>query len=498
MRAVTTSHSRHTRWSAARRPVVGVALALAVVLTLAGCSALSPTTPGHGTPPGRPAPRGAYVPATDRNADFLGESPLTSTEVHDIATDDGWYTLAKFSDHYDLRQQFADASTLMTAAKAAGNPDLHVGMYYNAMFWLTANSAWGSYAEGFDPSWLLHDATGSTVAYHGQGSSGSAEQSLGDVVDLQNPTYRAWAVQTVVDWMHQAPVRGITLDSADLIVGTTVRSDVGTGTQTWNDLLCGAGAPVDTDGNCPVVAAWNQGLHDLLAQMSAALTPLGDTVTFNGVAPSQLRTADRNTELFASASHADNEGFCYAQSNPKAAARESGKRTTASGGTTGSADPKTKLNPLPADVAMMQQRAADGAGITEITNYEQSSREDLGAYCLGGFLLGWQPGYDWFVYHRDYTDTLGGGYPELPEQDLDLGTPTGQAGADGSLMTRTFTHGLVAVDTGDGSVTYTVPTAVTQFAGGREVHQYAAGSTVTLAAHGADFFLTDAFVATLG
>ena len=460
----------------ARRLTSLTVVALVVTLTAAACSAHTSTPAPSSTPlPGKPAPAGAYAPAADRNADFLGESSLTSSQIHDIATDDASFTIAKFADKFDIATQFSDAKTLMAAARAAGNPGLSIDMYYNASFWLLANdSEWKPYTDTFDTDWYLKDATGTPVAYHGQGKT-QADDTIGYVLDLGDPAYRAWAVNTVVSWMKQAPVKGITLDSADLLVGTTTRSDVATGKQTWNDLLCGAGAAVDANGDCTAVAAWNQGLQDLLAQMSAALAPLGDKVTFNGVAPSQLRTSDRNQELFADAPMADNEGFCMGQAKTVD-------------------DSKIVMNSVPNDVAMMQTQAQAGHGIVEITNYKDPTREAMGPYCVGAFLMGWQPGYDYEVFHRDYSDPLSGSYPQVAEMNLDLGLPTAQETDVNGVMTRSFAHGTVVVNTSTSSATTTLPAAMTLFQNGRELQSYPAGATVDLPHQSADFFLSDAFL----
>lgn len=464
----------------ARRVGALAAAGLVVALAVSACSASHPPTPSPPAPlPGRPAPKGSYVPATDRNADFLGENPFTAAQIHDIAANDGQFTISKFADDFDLSQQFADAKALMAAAQAAGNPGLKVNMYYDAAFWLL-DSAKGMapYSDTFSTDWYLKDASGAPIAYHGTGRTAS-DPTVGYVLDLADPAYRAWAVQMLVSWMHQAPVKGVTFDSADLIVGDTVRGDVGTtGHQSWNDLLCGPGAPVDANGNCPAVAAWDQGLHDLLGEVSAAIAPLGDTVTFNGVAPSQLRTPDRNTELFADATTAVNESFCM------------GHKVSVD-------NPKLALTSVPADVAMMQTQAATGHGIVEITNYNSQARASLGSYCLGAFLMGWQPGHDYFVFHDNYTDKLSGAYPEVTDANLALGTPTAQAVEHGGVMTRAFQHGFVAVNTGTTSATVTAPTGMTMFADGREMGDHPAGSSVTVPAQSADYFLSDAFLAQL-
>ena len=462
------------------------AVLVVVALAATACSAIS----GHGSPsePVTTPPAGAYTPALARNAEFIGQDPLTQSTVDEVATQDHYVTIAKFDENYDLAKQFDDVKRIVAAAKEHDNPDIKVLMYVNSAFWYDRNTtAWGQYADGFQSSWLLKDASGAPITFAGKGSTkadapastnGGSGATDGHVVDLSNPAYRAWLVSTVSSWMKAAPISGVFADSADLLVGNVGRGDVAGGTD-WNTLLCGADATIGSDGNCARVDAWNRGLEDLLTSLTAAFAAHGGTVQYNGVAPSVIRTADRNQELFADAPTAANEDFCWATVG------------TETGRTTG-------LTSVTDDIAMMKAQAADGKNLVEITNYKQDSvLSQYGGYCVGAFLMGWQPGHDWLIFHHNYGDPLTGQYPQVPEIDLSLGSPTGQDTANGSLLTRSFQNGYVAVNTGTSSETVTLPQALTQFAGGKQGAARAAGSTVTVPAHSSDFFLDSSYVASL-
>lgn len=418
-----------------------------------------------------------YAPQLSRNAEWSANpnAPLSDDAIDKIARNAAYEVIPKFANNFNIEAHFSDASRLVDAAKKYGN-DLKVFDYYSASYWINANiQGWGKYAAGFQQSWLMHDASGHTIPYWGTGGASSNTASVaGYLLDLSNPDYRAWAVKTIVSWMKAAPYSGIAFDAATQMPGPGVSHYVSNGAQSYNQMLCGAAAARIT-GDCGRVQAWNAGLADLISSTANALHELGDEVLYNGIAPSVLRGATRNTGLLHYADAASNEGFCTSVSATN--------------------HDRNRFNSFIDDAAIVKQAAENKKKIFEITNtYGSSAKTTLADYCLAGFLIGWQPGTSYFIYHTGYKDLLTAAYPECPEQNLALGTPRADYKTDGDLITREFTNGFVAVNPTDSELRVTVPDPIVAFQNGKEAGRYAAGTTVTLPGRGALLGLNLPFV----
>ncbi len=418
-----------------------------------------------------------YSPQPERNAEWTGNrtGALTGAQIDNLGAHVGYEIIPKFADNFDLRKHFVEARELVAAAKAHGN-DLRVLEYYNATFFPLVNlAAWGRYAAGFQSSWYLQDADGAPIPYYGAGKSASTgAPPVGYVVDLTNPDYRAWVVKLVSSWMRAAPYAGVAFDSANPLVGYQSRTPFADGTQTFSDLLCGGTSPLDVAGNCPRVSAWNAGLVSLVAEVRTALRPMGGEVLYNGISPGGQRP-DRNLSLLDSADLAANEGFCYLASP---------------------SDPqRLNFTSLSDDASIMQTSAQQGKKVIEITNFDHADHKRYGAYCLAGFLMGWQPGYDYWVYHQNYVRDTTTMAPTLAEQDLVLGNPLSKDyQMRGNVLTRQFQNGMAAVNTGDAPAATTVSAAMVAFADGAPTARYAAGARITLAPRSGLLLLSRAYL----
>jgi len=417
-----------------------------------------------------------YIPQPTRNASDFGvpNGTYSDDQVNMIATNVGVLDIPKFHAGYDIQKQFVDVKRVVDAGTALGNP-VQVYGYYNATYWFLNNfpgtkkrsNGWGDYTKNFSTDWYLKDTNGSTITHR---------EDRGDafVVDLSNPDYRAYAIATIADWMKQAPFAGIKFDSANLLEGQTVDKRIQNNGKTWNELLCGGNVNLDAKGNCPRVAAWNAGLQSLIASAKQTLAPMGKLVYYNGISPSKSHGDDRNLSILSTADGAMNETFCY--------------------GEKGNGD--ITLYPLADDIALMKSQSALGKRIAQIT----SSGGTLAAkkyepYCLAGFLMGWQPGFNYWVYQTSYSDapaTL----PLFADQGLNLGLPVGDAVQSGNVFTRTFANGYVILNVGTTQATLALPNQrFVQFANGRQLPGgvLAAGKTVVVPAQSGAFFLNETY-----
>ena len=416
-----------------------------------------------------------YGPQPARNAEWTGNpnGRLDADQLHKLATNVSIAVLPKFADDFSIQGHFADARRLMSTARAE-HRNLRVFEYFNVSYWYNVNeTGWTGYADSFQPSWLLTDTAGSPIPFYGAGNAGPLsnlgdKQPVGYMLDLRNPELRAWIVDTVGSWMRQAPYAGIAFDSAVPLVGTLpptrgIRPRVSAVAKQ----LC-AGQP-DT---CTALDDWNAGLRSLLAATTARLSTRHDTVLYNGIAPALRTGPTRNIALLDVAGVTSNELFCLGEN-----------------------DGHVELTSLADDVALMRSIAADGKQVLEMTTYGDSDEaRDHGGYCTAGFLMGWQPGSSFQVFHSSYHDDLDDSYPRVPEQSLELGLPTAPARSRGDAMTRTFRNGFVAVNGGDAPAKITVPVTGTSFADGVPGDPYRAGTEVELPGRGSLFLLTGRYL----
>jgi hypothetical protein len=449
---------------------------LVAVIVLIGIVEIIAHNPRSTTGTAQSFPHRPYAPQYDRNAEWAGPGGgLSDRAIEEIAQNSGLEIFTKFANGFNIQAHFDDARRLAAAAKAAGNP-IKIYEYFSAAFWFTANeSGWGSYAQGFNDAWLLRDANGQPIPFYGAGHrADSSATPVGYLVDLANPDYRAWAVSTIVSWMHAAPYSGILFDSANPLLTGTKRVSIGSGLgMNFEELLCGT-AGVNTL-SCDKLNAWNQGLTELISQTSTSLHKLGDDVIYNGIAPNTLRGPTRNVGLLDVADTAANEAFCLTPSTMDPA--------------------RVEFQPLTDDLALMKQIADKNKKVLEITNYQASAKRSLGDYCLAGFLMGWQPGSSYYIFHTGYSDPISSGYPEVPEANLALGRPTASGyHTDGSVLSRQFENGFVAVNTGGQSADVRVPFAGVRFADGAPQGNLVSGQTVKLGAHDALYLLSHKYL----
>ena len=353
---------------------------------------LLPLTGFGYSPTGQPAfaatAGAAYSAQPGRGADWVGlPDGLPTATVEAIATNDSYLILNKNDRHNDLRQQLVDVNHLMNAAAAHGN-HLQVFAYYPNNVWLTKEyNGLLPFSSHFpiNNSWFLKDHKGNPIPYYRESDPTHHQQPVGYVPDTSNAAYQRWLVATIRDWLQLAPFKGIAFDGTNIRIGmSSVGSSVGANAAlTWNQLLCGPGTYTR---NCGRVDAMNSGLTAIVRDTATAIHPLGDEVLYNGIARSPGRDDFRNIGLLDQADIASNESFCYSV-DPDGAVR---------------------LRSLPDDWAIMRAQAANHKKIIQMINYvdQPATNATYGDYCVAGFMIGWQPGSDYLVVHRDSSSEL--------------------------------------------------------------------------------------------
>jgi Hypothetical glycosyl hydrolase family 15 len=440
---------------------------------------------GHGLQPARAGTSNApYSAQPGRGADWLGlPDGLPTATVEAIATNDSYVILNKIDYLNNIQKQLLDANNLVQAAAAKGR-QLNVFAYYPNNVWLTkAFNGLLPYSARFplDASWFLRDDQGKTIPYFRETDPNHLQQPVGFVTDTTDVAYQQWLVSTVTAWLQLAPFKGIAFDGTNIRVGNSPVGPLvgGDANLSWNELLCGPGTYT---GNCGRVDAMNAGLTTIVANTATAIHPHGQEVLYNGIARSPGRDDFRNTGLLDYADMASNESFCYG------------------------VDPQgiVQLRSLPDDWAIMKAQAAQGKKIIQMINYvDPANNAVYGDYCTAGFLLGWQPGSDYLVVHKDSSSALTLARnpvppltpsPAIPEIRLNLGNPSGDMQQTGAVYFRGFRNGLVAINPSSVVGAVRLPEAMTQFSNGVVHASYPRNTLFTVAPHGVAFFLSNSYL----
>ena len=428
----------------------------------------------------------AYTAQFSRNAADVGvgdSGGIFSNSQRDlIAKNAGILEATQFHANWDLQAQFDDYNNnIIPAANAVGNA-IKIFPYYNSTYWNSThnvpnvrNEGWGSYASSFNTDWYLKDTDGKFITRKGDDAR--------YVMDLSNPNYQAYAISTANDWILKNPsFAGVKFDSSDLLDGNYVDRRMNNNDKngrTWNQILCGQSYISNT--NCDKVNAWNDGLLYILGSVKKTFNAQGKEVYANGVSPSEIHGNDRNIGILKAVDGVQNEAFCYNVNDD---------------GTKSNKPLLTAPGILPVgDINLMISLASQNKKIFEITSSRNNKEAlKLAPYCLGGFLMGWQPGYSVWSYQTNYDDQFLNGFPEIAEQNLNLGNPTEQYIQKGNLLTRNFENGFVVENIDEKeSLTTIAPQALYQYKDGKQIASIAKGESISIPPMTGYFFLNQSF-----
>jgi hypothetical protein len=414
-----------------------------------------------------------YAPQPQRNAEWDGWGPGFSTASVTAAAQNLSYFVVNKGDHGGrISMQYPDINNIAAAGAAAGT-GTKAFAYFMATRW--SLGGWNDlapYSSTFPAgtAWYLLDYQGHPVPYYFEALDPQHTKSKGSVIDTSNPNFRAWLVSTVAQWLVQANFSGIFFDASNVVDGTSLPTPaVSDGVHTWNEILCGPGTYTTS---CPRVVQMNDGLRQLIQAVSAAVHSLGMEVAYNGIAPNIPRGPTRNIGLLDYADIASNEAFCLLASGPST---------------------YRLVNPL-ADWQIMDEQASRGKKLFEVTDYlTDSFNTDFGSYCAAEFMLGWHPGSDYLIYHRDYGHQISA-TPAAIDINLNLGNPTGARLSENSVYTRTFQNGFVALNPTKATEMFHLPAAMTLFANGQAVVSYPAHALISMPSQASMMFLYNSYL----
>ncbi|MBI2008146.1 hypothetical protein HYS82_00630, partial [Candidatus Amesbacteria bacterium] len=216
------------------------------------------------------------------------------------------------------------------------------------------------------------------------------------------------------DWFAQASYDGIAFDNSNPINPDSAR---------FSNVVAAIGQDH--------VARWNKGMTQLHKQLHKKYP--GKIVLFNGVAPKKWKP-NRSLELFSEADMALHENFCWDRKGPKS--EES----------------------ILDDVKLIQTYAAKGKTLLYKTNHPlewngNDYRDEIditGKYCLGAFLLGYEPGYAYYKFGYGYGVSLKSPGDEIrenaPRIEYAWGNPEGKYSTYQGVYRRKFQNAWVVVN----------------------------------------------------
>jgi hypothetical protein len=422
-----------------RRHVRSLGIGIAVFLAASGVAIWASRSE-----PRDPLAALAYGTAPERRYITIGTNDgeqFSDDEYRQIADNYDVVVFAKFHAGWDVQLHHEAARKLKELA-----PDIDVYAYMSTKYWFDA-SRWGVEP---DTDWFLRDKNGDPIPVTQAGHDPTSKK-IGYYVDVSNPAYRDWVLDVAADWMDTAPYTGVRFDAADPI-GDYGDTDV----KFWSERL----TPQQID-------AYNAGITKLLEGFRDRFPTR--KLLFNGISPSPIRGPERGVDMLAITDGAMDESFCI--------------------------DGAGELRDVLPDIDVMQNYADKSLQLRASTNPDKvpaSRLPQYQRYCVGSFLMGWQPGSTYlnmgFGYSTGQLDT------QPAEIRLRLGEPTGQHDQDGDLLARHFDNGVVYVNIGDSGVDVTLPGPMRPANGGR-VGDVVEGA-YNVPAHDAAFLLTSASLET--
>jgi hypothetical protein len=396
----------------------------AVALLLLATVACSQGDGGDAAPTGGGATEARFI-----RVGTTTKEQFTDDQFEQLTEDYAVVLFTKFHMGWDVEGHHEAARRLK-----AMEPDLIVLPYFSTKYWFRP-AEWGTEP---DTDWYLRDRNGDIVQKQREGE----DQDIGVWLDLSDPDYREWALETMEEWLTAAPYDGMSFDSADPI-GDYPEKQV----SEWAALL-----------GSEHVREYNEGIEDLLRRTQELVHPGGITL-YNGIAPNEIRGPDRDLAQLEVADGALNERFCLDRNGNRVAL----------------ADDLAIMADHPDEQFYMRTNAPP--------DLDGEDRERAARFCRAVFLLGWDPGRTFFQFASDYTERQL--EDDLPDLQVDFGVPEGPATITGRRGTRSFTRGAVLVNMGKAEVTMASPISGRVVRGGDLHEEVLAGDEVSVPAESA-------------
>lgn len=339
----------------------------------------------------------------------------------------------------------------------AVNANVKVFPYYNSKFHFLKDKRVDP-SQGFLDNWYLKDKSGNIIP--------KEEGAQNYYLDLTKEDYRDWIVEKISTWISDGNIDGIALDGVSPL-GLVARRD-------W----------VDKIGENKL-NQWNEGLELFIKEVKAAV---GDKkVIYNGILPSAGGVL--NLQYLNNATDADyafNEVFCY---NRRGARLES----------------KDRILELVDAMINFRNR---GKGFMQKVNFYPppdnpnptppalNERNKIARFCLGAFLMGYQPGLDSFKFGPGYRVDMGEFNEitdEAAEMRVDLGEPAGEYRIKykftGDVYRRKFDNGWVYMNFSDTRKTISSPDNLILANGGVKGRSFNSGDDINIPAKDAVFLV---------
>lgn len=388
-----------------------------------------------------------------------GDRGFTDEELHYIAAHYSLVVFSKFHGKWNIETQNHDARRLKEL-----NPQIKVFVYYS-MSYRFKQDRFGT--DTFQEKWVLHDSnSGAMVPFVKRPKRDSSRREptqVGWVMDLGQKEYRDWALGILAGWLAAAPYDGVAFDSV-----VPINMDPRHMRRQLEDVSLSREA----------VDAWNEGIKQMLTA-AAHLGGRHREVIFNGIADKST-FVNRNLDLLNYADTALNEEFCMA--TPHGERRQVLPR-----------------HALEEEIKLMMHTAGMGKQILEKTNYRSDKmlehlridKSQLSRFCYGVFLMGYTPGRHFFKFGPGYDARDGELTENASEVAIPLGAPVGSFESADGVWVRRFEHGVVYVNPDRGPRKVTLDRALVRMNGDMNRGSVARGSSVTVPARDALYFLDE-------
>lgn len=376
---------------------------------------------------------------------------FTNQELEYIANNYPIVVIDKFHANWDIKEQETDAWALHKL-----NPDIKLFPYLS-MSYRFKQDKFGT--DTFNQNWLLKDASTNQILPYFR------ENTLrGWVVDLSSSGYRDWLLNVIKKWLNSAPYSGIAFDNV-----------VPISTNPSNRARPVENARISDEK----ISRWNDGLRTIMADTHSLNNhPL---VIFNGIENTRTRD-NRSLDLFKDADIALNENFCVAY-RP--------------GHGHGILDKKELMD----DIDIMGETAANGKKILEHTIYKSDNllnkiridKKQLSRFCYGVFMMGYQPGYDYFKFSRSYSAIYEENiFENADEIKLSMGPPVEKYKKIKGIWKREYEYGVIYLNP-DNKKTHTIeiPEKLVKYSGEISTNYKNGRQEITIPPHEAAFFIKE-------
>jgi hypothetical protein len=405
----------------------------------------------------------SMTPSASTSFIWVGTSndkQFTEKEYQYIASHYSYVVISKYHAGWDIKKHHEAARELK-----ALNPQIKVLPYYSAKLWFKKYQ----FGQDIRNEWFVRDRQGGTITIQPRGEGNA-------YVNLDDPSYRQWAINLLSGWMNltlpngKPLYDGVAFDTANIF---NIYEPKGLASPKIRRLIGLVGKEK--------LNALNEGMKAFFRETKQRF---GDRlVIYNGI-EDRDNHYKRSLELLDITDGALDEDFCFSMGNP--AGEQEIMENVA-----------FMLDKRYASKLLFEKASIKTIGRTLIPPREVAQYQ---RYCYGSFLLGHQPGHTFFKFAAAgpgeplysasaETETHEGLSVDPSELQIALGNPLANYSRDGAVYSRDFEHGSVYVNMKNTPQRTSLKSSMTGVQGNAAGKKFNAGETIEIAPSDAAFLL---------